>query len=498
MQTKEFNFSEPHKLSKVAFLMLIGKITKQSLPILLFIVGGKLLRNKENSDWQGAKVFYYFLGAYFIFLVTHIRQFLQYLRFRFYIQNGELIEESGIFSKSKTSIPLHRIQSVNLIQNYVHRITHTCELKIETAGSDKTEFLLKAIDREKALAFQNVLQRNETIEGKSPVQVNSSVFQIGIAGMFKLFISENHLKTLGLILLFVVARIDDLRQILGIDAEDYLEKEFSRFVLTMKLFLPIALFILIITFMVSLVRVLVRYHNMELSVTANGFNMQWGFFQTQQKNIQQNKVQLVGWNQNFLRKILGIHILRFYMAGEDVTKESVRIQLPVMHGKLLHQLIYPYQSIWPGNVEELKTIHPSYGWRKTIIYGVPLFVGLFVGLYFFEPVYIILPSIMFAYFAGHNFVAQRNFHFWFNNNTLQVRKGVWGREMLLLNFKNVQHVVVKTGPYLRSKKLATVIFHSAGDKIHIPFVSVDLAQYLADLCLVNIQFKKNESPGVGS
>lgn len=485
MQAKEFDFSRPHKLSKVAFLMLIGKISKQALPIVLVMVGSKLLKN-NNSDWQGAKSLYYFLGLYLVFLLAHLKQFLQYLRFSFYIDKGELIEESGVFSKTKTSIPLNRIQSVHLTQNYFHRLFNTCELKLETAGSDQTEFVLKAINRDKALALQELLQNKiaATVEQKE----NSTIIGIKFSDLLKLFISENHLKTLVLILFFVIARLDDLRQLFGINADDYIENQVKHISPSIQLTLMLTAFVLLTTLIVSFVRVLIRYHNMELSLADNGFKMQWGFFQTQQKHLVQSKVQLIGWNQNFLRKILGIYILRFYMAGEDQTKESVRIQLPVMQEKILSQLITSYQAVLPADHVNAQKIHRSYGWRKTILFVLPIYLILSTALYFWHPVYIIFPSLILIYLFIHNILAQRNYKYWINNNTLQIEKGVWERENTLLNLKNVQHVVVKTSPFLRSKNLATLVLHSAGDQIVIPFLPVHKANYIADLCLVKVEF----------
>ena len=102
---------------------------------------------------------YYALGFFVFILLIRINQLIQFFRFRIYVQGGELIVISGVLSKTQTILPLERVQSVHLKQNYLHRFTNTCGLKLETAGSAHTEVEIDAIDLHKAMALQQLLQQ---------------------------------------------------------------------------------------------------------------------------------------------------------------------------------------------------------------------------------------------------------------------------------------------------------------------------------------------------
>jgi membrane protein YdbS with pleckstrin-like domain len=106
---------------------------------------------------------------------------------------------------------------------------------------------------------------------------------------------------------------------------------------------------------------------------------------------------------------------------------------------------------------------------------------------------VVFPILAFIYYAISNLIAQRNFQYWYNHQTIQIKKGVWGREQILLNFERVQHVSIKTSPYLRAKHLATLVLHTAGDTVEIPYISLEQANYLADCCLLNIEFDLSSS-----
>ena len=103
-------------------------------------------------------------------------QFLQAIkrlfRFRIFIKDNELVVLKGLFTRKVINIPINKIQSVHAVQSYLHRFTETCELKIETAGEENTEVEIKAIDREKAYALQELLKNKpatiDTIQTAEP------------------------------------------------------------------------------------------------------------------------------------------------------------------------------------------------------------------------------------------------------------------------------------------------------------------------------------------
>lgn len=488
MNQQQTDWSVPQKLSPVSLVFVLGKILKESWLIILFIVGRQLFKSQDDPTASSNKSIYYFLGLTGALLLIHIRHFIEFFRYRYFIEGNEFIVLSGVFSKVKTSIPINRIQSVHLIQTYLHQFTNTCELKLETAGSDKTEIELKAIKHEQALALQ-ALFNNKTIvstekEQAAPIQL------MGLQSMdlIKLALSENHIKTLLIIVGFAIARLDDLRQFFGFDAESMIDQKVDQTSFGWSLLLQLSILVLLITLSASFIRVIIRFANMQLNSTAKGVQMQWGFIQTQQKMLLQNKVQLISWSSNFVRRMLGIQMLRFYMTGEDLVKTEQHIQLPVMQTSFLQQLTASYQIQWPKDHAPSHSVHHAYGWRSTIIWILPLSIIAAIGLYFLNPWLMFLPLVFLLYMAISNWIRFQQYEFWYNNESIQIKKGIWGREYSLLNFDKVQHVVVKSSPFQRSKGLATIVFHTAGVPVIIPYLTIEQANYLADWCLVKIEF----------
>ncbi|MDP3393723.1 PH domain-containing protein [Sediminibacterium sp.] len=488
MNTSKFDWSIPQRLSPVALLFILLKVIKASWPLVLIVIG-RIIINEQNEAKTNTSVgIFFILGISLLILLIHISQLINFFFFRIYILGSELIVTGGLITKTKTIVPINRVQSVHLIETYLHKLTNTCELKIETAGTDATEIEVQAISKEKALLLQTLLQSSIAEKNVNIAEEPQQLIGIQFLDLLRLAISENHIRTFLIILAFAYSRLEDLKQLFGFDASDIIDEQVDIAAFSLSGFLTILIAGLFFTLLVSFIRVMLRYHEMTIISTIKGFQMEWGFLQTQQKMLFQNKVQLISWNNNFIRRILGIKILRFYMAGEDINLTKQHIQLPVMRPHLLYQLVSPYQAVWPSSNAILNNVHPSYGWRNTLLFVLPITIGSSIAIFFWNPWYIIFPFLILIYLALSNWVKYQKFRFWYNENSIQIQKGIWGEENVLLNFNKTQHVMVKTTPFQRRKNLASIELHTAGETVTIPYISLEQAQYIADLALVNVQF----------
>lgn len=491
MQDKQFDWYTPQKLSPYAFLFIIGKVIKQSWAFILIFIGSKFLKKEKGIAELGLGYFILIIVGFV--LVASIPYVIQYFRFRVFVKGNELIILKGLFTRKVINIPIHKIQSVNAVQGYLHRFTETCELKIETAGDEGTEVEIKAIDQEKAYELQSLLKKRPVIDDTSTAMMPETILGIRFWDIIKLSISENHIKTFLLIVTYLLTRTDDIRNLFGIDATEKINEEADKIAYTNNIILAFTVTVLTITFIVSFIRVLVRYYNMKLKISEKGFETEWGFLQTQKKLLIKENIQQISWKNNLLQRILGIQILRFFMTSEKLTSDKQWLRIPIMGERLLTQISHIYQNVWPSQVAASNGIDASYKWRNTLIIVTPLSVIASIIVYFKSPLLTLVPLTVFIYFTITNIILQYNYRFWFHQNSIQIYKGVWGREQTVLNFKNVQQVEIKTSPFLRSHNLCTLILHSAGDIVRLPYIPVAQANYIANWCLVQIEFQNSKT-----
>jgi len=487
MQDKQFDWHTPQKLSPYALLFIVGKVISQSWAFLLIFIGGKFLRNSDGAAQKGMGYFALLVGGYI--LIATIPYIIQYFRFRIFIKGNELIVLKGLFTRKVITIPINKIQTVHAVQGYLHRFTETCELKIETAGEENTEVEVKAIDEEKAYALQELLKKAPVVNEAITPQDPETILGIGFWDILKLSISENHVKTFLLILTYLLTKIDDVKNLFGIDTAKKMEQEADKIAYTTNVILAFIVTVLIITLTVSFIRVIIRYYNMKLKISEKGFETEWGFLKTQRKLLIKENIQEISWKNNLFQRILGIQILRFFMTGEKSNNPNQWIRIPIMQERLLAQISHIYQVIWPSNIAAPNSIDASYKWRNTLIFVTPLSIIAGVIVYFESPWLTLIPLAVFIYFAITHIILQHNYTFWFHQNSIQIHKGIWGRQQTILNFKNVQHVVIKTSPFLRSHHLCTLVLHSAGEEVlKLPYIPAAQANYIANWCLVRIEF----------
>lgn len=141
----------------------------------------------------------------------------------------------------------------------------------------------------KAYALQELLKKapvaDETISTHEP----ETILGIRFWDIIKLSLSENHVKTFLLILTYLLTKIDDVKNLFGIDTAKKINEEADKIAYTTNIILAFTLTVLLITFIVSFIRVLIRYYNMKLKISEKGFETQWGFLQTQ-KNSSLKKI----------------------------------------------------------------------------------------------------------------------------------------------------------------------------------------------------------------
>jgi putative membrane protein len=125
---------EPQRLHPLTLLLRVAT----SLPALV-IVFLPILQNPSSEN-----VISVVLGIlYGVVALPAI--VLQYLRFSYRITPKQIVIQKGVFRRQNRSIPIERIQNIQIERNLVARLTGLAKVTIETAGSSSTEGSLEYV-----------------------------------------------------------------------------------------------------------------------------------------------------------------------------------------------------------------------------------------------------------------------------------------------------------------------------------------------------------------
>ena len=138
---------EPQRLHPLTlFQQLITSLP--ALALLLFPV---------FSNPNSQNVVYLFMTlAYGVVALPAI--LLQYYRFSYRLTEKQMIIQSGVFNRKNRSIPIERVQNVQIEQNLLARVANIAKVKIETAGSTGTEGVLEYVSLREAHRIRQVIR----------------------------------------------------------------------------------------------------------------------------------------------------------------------------------------------------------------------------------------------------------------------------------------------------------------------------------------------------
>ena len=122
-----------------------------SLPGLLVLI----LTVRSTRD---AQVWLYVIALVLYGFIAIPAMILQYARFRYRIGARELHIESGVLTRRRRSIPIDRIQNIEIQRSLLARLSGTAKVRVETAGSAGAEGVLELISLDKAYQLRDAIR----------------------------------------------------------------------------------------------------------------------------------------------------------------------------------------------------------------------------------------------------------------------------------------------------------------------------------------------------
>lgn len=492
-----YNFLEtPQRQSPALFLHLLWKIVRHSSSLLLFfIIAYFFLPEKEDAVISREKLLLYqTVGTFGGMIVVHIPKIVGFFFHRYWINNHELIVRSGILSKNIIVIPIDKIQSIHLSQNFLHKVTNTCSIKVDTAGSESSEMTLDAVQISKAELLRDVLTNasvNNIIQEDTTLTTTKQTKSIVLYpfDLLKLAISENHFKTAALIILFLIGKMQDAKDYLKIDSYGYAEKAGTEVVNSITTLTWVLFWTAFITFLISAIRVLIRYYQFEVKIETAGFHIRWGLTEVKQKFIRFEKVALIEWHANFFRKHLNMSLIHLRTLTENGGEEDTQVQIPLTQKEQIEPLIYEFFTGSPLVIAAKKSIHPSYILFQSIFIGLPIALILSgTAAIWLSWNGLIIGTVFMVYFSITMRVFFKKTCFAYTREGIEISKGIWGIRHQLLHWKHIQFVSINSSPFQRKRQLCTLQLHTGTEDVVIPFISANEGRFIMNYALAKQSF----------
>lgn len=282
-----------------------------------------------------------------VFAGSLLATLLRYFTLRYRIQDHDFVVTEGLLFRRVRSVPIRRIQNMDLVQNVLHRIFGVAEVNIETASGTKPEATLRVLThsqiRELRLAiFGNTAGRplqsvqemgavplyaspadhalTEPLEAEH-VHAQQTIYAIPLSQLVWAGLTSNRgLVLLGILLGFYYQA--------GLD--DRIDLEFLGNLLPQRqdsatiigLFLLGFLALMLALRVVSVAWYVLRFYDYRLTRHNEDLRISCGLFTKVSATVPRRRIQFVSVHRSLLMRWLGLASIRIETAGGSGTENE--------------------------------------------------------------------------------------------------------------------------------------------------------------------------------
>jgi len=479
-------WQSPQRQAPAAIFILIGSTAIHLIKGFWPVLAIYFFRGEKEESWT-------LLPAVIGFgVLSIVGAVVGYWFKKFHINNDTFVIQSGWLKKKTLSIPIHTIQAVHLEQNLWQQFFGVARVSFDSVGSDEIEAKLDALAIAKAEQLRQLLMERKTANStgvdeliqEDPPQL---AYTLSFGDLMKLSLTANHLEAFFILVALLVNILDEIKQIFG--GNDYIDS-FGKSVLGQTTFVLTFLVVAVVgtSLLFSIVRTMIKYYGFQLIDADQRWILSYGLFEKAKKIVPLNKVQILHWKANWLRRKIDYWTVQLQSVGHKQNQKN-NIHVPVVSFENVVQLVGGYQPYEGFGDERSLMISPAY-WirnasrRSVVLTVIPAFI-----LYFWFGNSALAVFLFYPFLVWNDFEWYRNFRWHTNDVGIQIHSGVFGRKFSLLNWKKIQQVHLHQNLYQRNKGLASIVFVTAGGKLTLPYISLTQAHRLVDEVLYEVESK---------
>lgn len=408
-----------------------------------------------------------------VLAVTLIAGLLLYWRsFQFRVGPSEIRIDSGILNRVHRSIPLDRIQDVDITQPLLARALGLARVKFETggsAGAKEDEGVLQAIAlhraqqlRAQVRARRGIVAESSPLDTAEPLPIYAmGLRRVLLAGLFNFSLA-------------VLAGLFGLSQTFGdVAGFDPLSRRFWRGMLTAgsplldlilahRLVAALAglVVLVVVGLATGMVRTLLREHGFRLDPSGKGLRRRRGLLTLTDVTLPIRRVQAAIIGTGPLREAFGWKELKLQSLARDETTKGDHVVAPLAEDAEVGAIIS--EIGWRPVAADIHWSHVSRAYVWSFATGMLFFViPALVQLAIFPPIGALAFMAIGAVIA-FRWLAWRRTAYALDGDRLLVRSGWWRRRLVILPLTSIQSVDLTENFISRRFDLSSLLIGVAG------------------------------------
>jgi len=474
--------SEPHapdselrRLHPASLLFSIGAAARRLLVpgILLFFAAS---RGNGNVEFWAMLFF-------FPALATAVGR---YLSFRYLLGDEELVIREGIVTRNERHIPYHRIQNIDLVQNPLHRLFGVAEVRLETAGGEKPEAVMRVlsldgVDRMRTRVFAERSAGSAAAVATPLADPAAQAIGSGAAARLVHRMPAREVALFGIIsnqgMVVVAAALGLLWQFDF--AQGWLDSVFRRSPDQLKNLQPldrpwiaILLGLVALTALVVALRAFsvgwafLKLHGFSLRRRGDDLRAEYGLLTRLSKTVPRQRIQVVSARETFLHRRFGrvaVQVETAGGAGDDADSRVDRTWLaPLIRKEELGALIreaLPELDLDSVRWEPLAPRASRRILRRSLALALLPLVGSVAALGAWGS---LLALVLIPWAWVHARLWVRHSGYAVTSDAVLYRSGWWVRRLSAARFTKIQALELHSTPFDRRNEMASLRVDTAG------------------------------------
>jgi putative membrane protein len=485
--------SEPdfRRLHPASILIELVKVLK-TLSFVLLILAMQCMR---GAPGERTEIWFALLG-----LAGVASAYIRYISFRYAVVGGSLIIRQGIITKKNRTIPIDRIQNINITKSFIHRVLGVVQVQIETAGGSEAEAALPAVNEDEA----QELKRRLLVSDAAPpvageVQTDGRVlYQATPKELFLAGATQNR----------ALAIIAGFGGLVGVAANAGLMNDNQIVDGVKQANAPwmawgfIAVLLLLAGWALSIGSAFFVYWGFELTAREGRLRRRYGLVNQVENVIPLRRVQVVRISQTLIQRFMKLCQMHVETAGSFASGKADNGQQaqsstnstvsPLMEmssaGSLIHEIL-PDLDYSDREWSEISRKTVLRHMRSAIIFSLVV-TG---GLWFVIDTWALaaVPAVL-GLAALTGYLRQRTVGWSMSEGIFASRSGVMGRQHHFAPLSKVQSVTVFQSPAQRGFGLATLTFRTASMSGSAAVEVLDLEEETANSLADHIKVVSSE------
>jgi putative membrane protein len=497
-----FDFYEPQRQSVIGIIVLfadaVQKFIRHAWVFILLIIF------KFDSDKWWVYLLC-FLGLLIVFLVY---AYLVYRNFIFYIdtKKEEFVVKKGVFRKEYLSIPIQKIQQVNINQTLIQKLIRVYSLGIETAGSNEKEVDIRAISHEQALAIkERLLDHGSSDVFENSIDTNKSIshdtkpfIKLSFLTLLKIGLVSNYGRSIALLIGFLGTMYNGLHDVITsfqLDENEInstLEQGFA--LVSVGIIIG---FLIVAVLLINIFSTIFKHYQFEISKHRKLLSISSGLLSKKNKIINPQKTQIITYSQNFFQRKMNFYDMFIKQASSvevSPNQQDLSVEVPGCSKEERDQILDILLNKQP--------VLDGFYVKNYRFFLRVLFSGMLMPI----AIYIIFalkitPEIrtyeafvyLYALLLGiYSYFSYKNARLYVTKDFVVVRSGAWDVSNEILQNYKIQGITLKQPFWYQKADVGHVILHTAAGDLIFNFAQYSQIQNHVNQWLFEVEISNKE------